>query len=264
MTVEAVAKVLGALTGVAVVVYGLGVLVLVRRLQEADLPWQDTIAALPRDQVLATGTVELGFSLLGAVLVLAVGNVLALSSWGHARRLLGAVVVFSLLSFLFVPFNFVGLACFVLLVGLTLWLYLMTARWWEREEPRLLLRDLLGSSQESAWSKRPMVGVSLLLAAIVVVVAVGRIWSFPANFDIATVSVDGTTSDRDALYIGSSTESVVLGSQESVGEVSLLQTSSGTRIDLRDNTEAEPYSRSLSSRLGLVPLTCFFPTCRDG
>jgi hypothetical protein len=106
--------------------------------------------------------------------------------------------------------------------------------------------------------------VSLLLAAIVVVVAVGRIWSFPANFDFATVSVEGTTSDRDALYIGSGSESVVIGNSRPPGEVSVLRTSSGTRIDLRDNTQEEPYSRSLISRLGIVSLTCFYPTCRDG
>lgn len=262
MTVENVAKVLGALTGIAVVAYGLGVLVLVRRLQVAGLPSHDTIAALPRDQLLASGTLELGYSALGALMAVALGNLIFLiSNWDH-RILLAAVVASSLLSFLFVPFNLLGLACLGLLVLLMLWLYLLTKRWWALDERKSFVRDLLGLSDHPDWSKRPMARASLLLAVIAVVLAVGRIWSFPANFDVATVTAHESVVERNALYVGSGAESVVLGNPGPPGRVTFLRPSSVTRIDLRDNTQEESYPKSLSSRLGFLPVTCFFPTCR--
>jgi hypothetical protein len=269
-TTEAVVKALGALTGAAAIVYALGALVLARRLQAAGLPWRDTVAALPRDQILASGTIELGYSLLGALMIILTGAAfIALtqlaSSWlrrdDPAKFLLVGLIIFSLASLIAVPFNAVGLTCLALLVGLTLWLYVVIKPWTTAAELDWLRRDLRGSAK-SGWSHRPLGWIALLLTAIIVVLSVGRIWSFPDNFQIATATLGGGERISGALYIGSSSQSVVLGVRGGPSEVTFLRSENVKRVDLRDGHADNSFSRSLMSRLGLVPLTCFYPTFR--
>jgi hypothetical protein len=267
--VEGVVRALGALTGAAAIVYALGALVMARRLQAAGLPWRDTMAALPRDQILASGTIELGYSLLGALLIILTGVAFVAlaqlaSMWREdaapARFLLGGLIVFSLVSLIGVPFNAVGLICLGLLVGLTMWLYAVIRPMTTRQELASLRRDLLGRSPTSDWSRRPTGWVALLLTAIIVVLSVGRIWSFPDGFQLASATVERGSPVRDALYIGSGSQYVVLGALAG-GRVVFLRTDSVQRLDLRDGP-AGAFSRSLSSRVGFVRLTAFYPTFR--
>jgi hypothetical protein len=270
-TAEGVVKVLGALTGVAAIVYALGVLVVARRLQAAGLPWRDTMAALPRDQVLASGTIELGYSLLGALMILLTGAAFValaqiVAAWlprrDPARVLLIGLIVFSLASLVAIPFNAVGLVCLGLLVGLTLWLYVVVRPFATRDELRSLGHDLTGAAGVSRWSQRPLGWMAVLLAAIAVVLSVGRIWSFPDEFEVATATIDEDTPVRDALYIGSGPQYVVLGERGSPGRITLVRSDGVQQLELHDGPSGGSFSRSLISRLGLIGLTSFYPTFR--
>jgi hypothetical protein len=145
VTVESLTKVLGALSGAAGVAYALGALVLARRLQVADLPWREGVATLPKDQVLAAGTVEAGYSLLGALLILLTALMLVwLSStrplaWLSSKRpllwlgstgTLGFLLcLVAVVSVLLVPFNVFGMLCLALVLILTYWLYRLHQPW---------------------------------------------------------------------------------------------------------------------------------------
>jgi hypothetical protein len=275
---EAVVKALGALTGAAAIAYALGGLAVARRLQAAGLSWRDTMSALPRDQILASGTIELGYSLLGALLVLLTGSVFVLivqtiaarrKPDGRARLidqparvLLAVVTVFLVLSMFAVPFNAVGLICTAVVAGLSLWLYAVLKPLITYDELDAFRRDLLGRPGSRGWSHRPLGWIAFLMASIIVVLSVGRIWSFPQGFQTATVTVDGSKRPvDDLLYIGTGSQYVVLGTQARPRHVIFLRSDSVKRLDLAGGPAAT-FSRSLASRLGLVPLTSFDFTFR--
>jgi hypothetical protein len=267
---EAVVKALGALTGAAAIAYALGALVVARSLQASGLSWRDTMSALPREQILASGTIELGYSLLGALLVLVTGSAFLVIVQAVVTRrkpdepakvLLAVVIVFLLLSMLAVPFDAVALICLALVAGLSMWLYAVLKPLITYDELVAFRRDLLGRPGSRGWSHRPLGWIAFLLTAIVVVLSVGHIWSFPQGFQVANVRVDGRDAVRDVLYIGTGSQYVVLGTRVRPHRVIFLRSDAVKRLDLRGGPAAT-FSRSLASRLGLVPLTSFDFTFR--
>ena len=180
---EAVVKALGALTGAAAIAYALGALVVARSLQASGLSWRDTMSALPREQILASGTIELAHSLLGALLVLVTGSAFLVIVQTVATRrkpdepakvLLAVVIVFLLLSMPAVPFDPVALICLALVAGLSMWLYAVLKPLITYDELVAFRRDLLGRPSSRGWSHRPLGWIAFLLTAIIVVLSVGH------------------------------------------------------------------------------------------
>jgi hypothetical protein len=258
---ESVTKLLGALTGAAAVAYGLGAFAIARRLQVADLSWGDTIAALPKDQVLAAGTVELAYTLLGAVFLGATAMFLFVVSGGRRSWLAGGLAIFCLGSFAVVPLNPVGIASVVALAGLATWGYFVAEPWTTHAERERLWSDLKGG-RPSSWSQRPVGLTMLILTTVTIIATLGRAWSFPDNFEVAHATSADRRTNATGLFIGAGSQSVVLGVRGEPRRIVLLRSESVDRLDLQPNPVKARFARSLVSRAGILPYTIFFPTFR--
>ena len=185
---------------------------------------------------------------------------------GRSRRLLVGLASFALLSVVGVPFSLVGMTCLVVLIALQVWVFLVIRPWTTGDEFHLLIHDLGGSNQASGWSQRPILLVLLISVAFTVVLSIGRIWSFPDPFPIATVAARGVTLPKSMYYVGSNGQTLVLGVPETKtgnGRIFVLRADTVIRMELGGESAPGPFPRSLISRAGIVPLTSFYPIFRQ-
>jgi hypothetical protein len=282
-------KIVGALAGAGVFLYLIGVGVLWERLASAGLQPQEVIAALPRDQIAVTGAREaLLLSISGAIFGLYLYAFYRLfracervaPAGGLRARLAGqirqrpAVVVTAMVAAWCAPLvplslHSVGpMLAFLAVVFVGL---------------RSAHRSLIGKSQDFRTSRLPWLRVVAGLSASVLIVSIAHEREFPARF--ATAIVSTPDSVRCGLYLGGTSDVVVLGERPSdfkgrhivcrprpglpwaprprVATTVMIPRDRIRDLELTRGPDPREPASSILDRLG-VPLDCLTPDCRIG
>jgi hypothetical protein len=282
-----VGKVTAGIAGLGGLAYLVALAVMAIRLHDAGLPSLEVLSALPRDQLLVSGIVELTVTLGVAVLLAALIVFGARMRPGHkqgqpqadgtqpaeAKRLgrrrlrrlrwrsehsaaRGLLILLVALSVAFAPLSTPGLVWVAAQVGLLVF---------------VLLR------------RPPVLQVLLVAALAACALTLTRQLEFPSPYPGATVAVtveEGGESRLETLtgrYVGATSDEVLIGVKDADTEElerllgtrlpsSLLQVprSQVDQIVLKSVRAPSEPSDSLAERILGISLTCLIPTCRAG
>jgi hypothetical protein len=277
-------KVVGALAGLGVFLYLIGVVVMWTRLEAEDLQPQEVIAALPRDQIAVAGAREaLLLAVSGAIFAGFLfifyrlfraserfagtqGVAARVAHWLRERPAVFLTALIGTWAALVLPITPDGIVLGILFLTIV-FVGIRSAH-----------RSLIGESQDFRTSRVPWLRVAAGLSSSVLVVSIAHQREFPDRFSTATVFASGPRSIC-GLYLGASSDVIVLGQTPalfaprgvcagSVGAVREATTLLVARIQVKRLvlTSGPPDkipASSLLRRIG-VPLDCISPDCRIG
>ena len=276
-------RVVGALAGIGVFLYLIGVVVLWQRLASQGLHPREVIAVLPRDQVAVTGAREaLLLAISGAISGLflyasyrlfraserfaAMHGVQArFARWLRERPAVLLTALIAAWGALVLP---------ITVDGVVLGLVFLTIAF---IGIRSAHRSLIGQSQDFRTSRVPWLRVAAGLSSSVLVASIAHQREFPDRFSTArVVGADG--KPQCGLYLGATSDAIVLGQTRGpFGSGTLCDGQPRTdqartllvaraRIEqliLTTGPDPKPPASSLLRRLG-VPLDCISLDCQIG
>jgi hypothetical protein len=250
---ESWGRVVAGVASLGGLAYLIALVVMVIRLNDAGLPSVEVVSALPRDQLLVLGIVELIVtvavaSVLVGLAILAsrlkskaqsereqprrrtIKTELAMARW----TVIGLMVA----SLLVVPISVPGLLWAAALIALLVYLVLLP--------------------------NPPLWQILLVAVAAGLTLTLTRQLEFPSPFAGATVTIKVDSAPSEPIsgsYLGSTSSEVLLGVKPS--RLVMVPRSRIEQVVLEPAPDPRKPSDSIAELIGL-PLTCLFPKCRAG